>query len=190
MDANLATIDADTGSIKTAVELIDDAVVAEGGALSKFVVIAGDDGADVHPLQTDANGYLKVDIAAEDASVTVDGAVEDNGPSWTMDGATEQHHAVIADGAVTNLWTAGGGNYIYITDLLVSVSGTAVDVTFGFGAAALDDIVWVFYGDIKGGVSHTFRTPLRSDAAAHNFYVDPSAAATVSVTVLGYVKTS
>jgi hypothetical protein len=51
------------------------ATAAEGAALpGVFMVVAGDDGADAHPLQQDASGYLKITIEAD--SVGIGGGVE------------------------------------------------------------------------------------------------------------------
>jgi hypothetical protein len=83
----LGTIDADTGSIMTAVQLIDDAIFAEdvaAQAADKGIAIlavrrdadtslVGTDN-DYANLQVDANGYLKVEIFDGGGSHTVDNA--------------------------------------------------------------------------------------------------------------------
>lgn len=84
----LTTIDADTGSILTSVQLIDDAIFAEdvaAQAADKGIAIlavrrdadtslVGTDN-DYANLQVDANGYLKVEIFDGGGSHTVDGTV-------------------------------------------------------------------------------------------------------------------
>ena len=58
----LGTIDSDTDAIKTAVELIDDAVADEGAALGKGILMQADDGSDRQNLQMTGTGYLKVHL--------------------------------------------------------------------------------------------------------------------------------
>lgn len=59
---NNQTVVADIGAIKTAVELIDDAVVAEGGALGKGILLQGDDGTDRTNVLVDTAGHLQIDV--------------------------------------------------------------------------------------------------------------------------------
>lgn len=59
----LTTIDADTGGILTAVQLIDDTVGTLGAALpAKGLVAAGSDGTNAVALKVDAAGELQVDV--------------------------------------------------------------------------------------------------------------------------------
>ena len=63
-DANgrLHTLDANSAAIKTAVEIIDDAVAAEGAALGSGILLQGDDGTDRTNVLVDAAGHLQVDV--------------------------------------------------------------------------------------------------------------------------------
>lgn len=71
MDTNLATLaGAVSGNEMQADVLTMPGTAAEGAALpAAFVVVAGDDGTDTHPLQLDASGHLQVDIAADSVGI-------------------------------------------------------------------------------------------------------------------------
>lgn len=70
-NADLATLaGAVSGSEMQCDVLTQPGTAAEGAALpSSFVVIAGDDGTDTHPVQVDASGQLKVSIEADNAGI-------------------------------------------------------------------------------------------------------------------------
>lgn len=105
MEVLLTTIDADTGAIKTAVELIDDAVAVEGAALGKGVLLQGDDGTDRTNVLVDTDGHLQIDVlSAPTTAVT--------GTFWQ---ATQPVSGSVTANAGTNLNTSAlaletGGN--------------------------------------------------------------------------------
>lgn len=73
----LTTIDADTGGILTAVQLLDDTVATDGSAaLTKGLQIAGTDGTNAQIISTNVSGH--VNIADGGNSITVDGTVTAN----------------------------------------------------------------------------------------------------------------
>lgn len=61
--------------ILTALQLIDDAVAAEGAALAKGILIQGDDGTDRHNVQVNAGGEIKVTLNADSNLISVGGTV-------------------------------------------------------------------------------------------------------------------
>lgn len=61
----LPTTEENSADALTSLQLIDDVVASEGAALSKGVLVQGDDGTDRHNLQTDATGNLKTTLAGE-----------------------------------------------------------------------------------------------------------------------------
>ena len=65
-DANgrLHVLDPSTAAIKTAVEVIDNAVAVDGAAYGSGVLVQGDDGTDRRAILVDAAGHLQVDIIA------------------------------------------------------------------------------------------------------------------------------
>jgi hypothetical protein len=65
-------------AIQTAVEIIDDAVAAEGAALGKGVLLQGDDGTDRTNVLVDTDGHLQVDVLGVGGTVTVSGSVTAN----------------------------------------------------------------------------------------------------------------
>jgi hypothetical protein len=87
---NLNVVEASAAAIKTAVEIIDDAVAAEAAALGSGVLIQGDDGTDRKNINVDATtGDLQVDITH---TVTVDGSGVTQPVSGTV---TETNSAAI-----------------------------------------------------------------------------------------------
>ena len=128
----------------------------------------------------DGGGALSIDDGGN--VITVDGEIKDDGPSWTP----VRKYLSKSTTADATLWDPTAAR-LYIPDLLVSISGTAVDVTLAFGAGtAMTDTIWVFRGDVRGGATHTFRTPVKSGTDAHNLNVALSAAQQVDILVLGY----
>jgi hypothetical protein len=85
----LGTIDADTGAIKTAVELIDNAVYGAGFNITQFAGEAVPLGAGVESTA------LRVTVATDSTGVL---SVDDNGGSLTVDNAAL---AVVGEGTVT-----------------------------------------------------------------------------------------
>jgi hypothetical protein len=202
MDTNLGTVAsdttailADTAAIQTAVEIIDDIVKTEDalhssgdkGVMSLGVradadgTLAGADG-DYAPLQVDANGYLKVEVFDGGDSHTIDGNVGDNGPGFTP----VYKYLAKSTTADATLWNPTD-NYLHITDVIISISGTATDVTLGFGAGTtLEETILKFHGDVRGGLTHHFRAPLKSTDSGDNLNIALSAAQAMTITVCGY----
>lgn len=72
------------GAALTALQLIDDAVAAEGAALGKGILLQGDDGTDRTNVLVDAAGHLQVDVlTAPTTTVTGTVAATQSG-SWTV----------------------------------------------------------------------------------------------------------
>src|SRR3990167_3714335 len=61
-NAVLDDIAADTESIKTAVEIIDNAVATEGSALGSGILLQGDDGTDRTNVLVNTAGHLQIDV--------------------------------------------------------------------------------------------------------------------------------
>ena len=83
--ADLNCTEANSGSIKTSVELIDDAVYTDGtGTPSKGLAVMGTDGTNPQIISTNATGH--VNIADGGNTITVDGTVTSNqgGSPWQV----------------------------------------------------------------------------------------------------------
>jgi hypothetical protein len=133
-------------------------------------------------LANDSTGLVSVDDNGN--SLTVDGNVGDDGPGWTP---VRKYLSKNTTAAAT-VWNPTLAR-LYITDIIISISGTAVDVTLAFGAGtAMTDTLMVFRGDVRGGLTHQFRTPGKSGTDAHNLNITLSAAQQIDITVLGYEK--
>jgi hypothetical protein len=178
--ALLGTIDADTGGILTAIQVMDDwdNAASDGASVSGDVAhdaadagepvkigakaIAALSGATLVAAADRANAYSDLDGAL---LIRADGALGDfvNGNASNTDGTSTQ---VLAAGA--------SGVKHYITDVTISnTSSSNIYVELKDGSTAK----WTFPVPANGGVTHSFRVPLGGTAAtAWNF--DPSAAAT------------
>jgi len=102
-DGRVHVLDKNSAAIKTAVELLDNAIsgtemqvdivtmpadtfVAEGSALGKGVLLQGDDGTDRHNIAVDTSGRVKVDIAEQsDATALVVDATGSGDVPVTLD---------------------------------------------------------------------------------------------------------
>jgi hypothetical protein len=150
--ANLNMTEANSGSIKTAVELIDDVVATDGAAApTKGAMMAGTDGTNAQTIKTDASGEIQVDVltmpnvtigaalpagtnaigklAANDGvdigDVTITNAsipVTDNGGSLTVDGTVTASNTA---GDVAHD-SADSGNPVKIGAVAKSADPTAV----------------------------------------------------------------
>ena len=119
MEALLITIDADTGAIKTAVEILDNAIsgtemqvdvvtlpsdtfVAEGGALGLGVLLQGDDGTDRKNVAVDATtGYLQTNVYLEADTFVAEAGALGKGVLLQGDDGSDRHNvAVDADGRI------------------------------------------------------------------------------------------
>ena len=139
---------------------------------------------DYSTLITDSSGKLHVSSTFPSAqAVTVSGKTTDDGPEWTL----VRKYTQMSTTSDTTIWNPAVER-IYITDLIVSVGSTATQVRFAFGSGtAMTDIFLIFNGDVKGGLTHTFRTPIKSGTDDFNLNCDISDAAdVVDITILGY----
>lgn len=101
----------------------------EGSALpSSFVVVAGDDGTDTHPLQQNAAGDLKVSLDSETVAATQSGTWETD-QSLTPGGLTVKFAVVNASSSGDNtIVSAVGGKKIRVLSLvLVASAATTVE---------------------------------------------------------------
>jgi hypothetical protein len=189
------------GAALTALQLIDDAVYVDDAdwtdGASKHLLVGGlyqsapqtvTDG-DVAPFNIDANGALHVSdgggaISIDDGgnTITVDGNVGDNGPGFTPVYAYTQKTTTAAE----TLHNPTAARF-YLTDIIISIGSTATVVTLAYGATtAMTDTILVFNGDVNGGMTHTFRSPIKSDTDAFNLNCTLSGANTVDITLCGY----
>jgi hypothetical protein len=159
----------DTGVMALAVRNDSDAALAAAG--------------DYTPLQTDdTRGALKVEIFDGGDTHTIQGATTDNGPSFTP----IYKYLAKSTTADATLWNPSD-NYLHITDVIISISGTATDVTLGFGSGtSLEETILKFHGDVRGGLTHHFRAPLKSTDSGDNLNIALSAAQAMTITVCGY----
>ena len=124
-----------------------DAQAQEGQPLpDDYVVVAADDGTDVHPLQSDASGNLKVNVAAGSAAGTE--YTEDAAAAANPDGGVNM--LIRDDTPGTLVSTDGdnvaqrGTNYGAAFSQIVDSSGNFVDSFGGSGGtAAADDADFV-----------------------------------------------
>ena len=157
----LATIDADTGAIKTAVEILDNA-------------ISGTE------MQVDVVGALP----AGTASV---GATTDDGPKWTTTmGLASQARFTSADqsGADADVTAAPTGSQkLVITDIVVSVD-TAMRVDFKEETAGT--VFLSLYLAANGSAQITPRSIFKLNTADKKLQVRTSASGNIAVTVWHY----
>ncbi len=197
------------GWLGIATHVEGNAVLSPGGftvSAAPLVLIGGDDGTNILPLQLDAtnkelivhqathdrlnlNANLQIanaDVGAgntvpiSDAggSITVDGGVKDAGIDWT---AVEKYAEYTSQQTDAILWNPGAGLKVVVTDVIITISGTAVDVHLEHGTTIFAKL----YGDIRGGLTHHYRTPPAA-ATDENITVTSSGAGTFSVELHGY----
>ncbi len=194
--AKLGTIDTDTGAMVTALQLLDNAV--DGNYLNTNMNIAGTDvvgggGTEAAALRVtianDSTGVVSVDdnggaLSIDDGgnSITVDGNTGDNGPGFT----TIYKYLAKSTTADATLWDPSAGKKVVVTDVIISISGTATDVNLAFGAGTtLTTQFLKFHGDVRGGLTHHFRSPIKG-GTDENLNIDLSAAQAMTITVCGY----
>lgn len=159
-----------------------DVLTYPGPADSKFATLG----------QKAMSGSMPVAIASDQGTVPVsvgnNPAVGDNGPAFP---GTEFRKANEFTAPVTGslLFDTTAGKVSHVTDVLITISGTAADVTVGFGPAAAtptgDKVIAKLYGDVRGGMTHQFRGD-EFGAASDDIVVTVSGTGTVWVKVLGY----
>lgn len=121
----LTTIDADTGSILTAVQLIDDAIYTDGsGTPSKGIAVMGTDGTNPQLVSVSSSGH--VNIADGGNTITVDGTVAaTQSGTWNVGTVT----TVTAVTAISNALPAGTN--IIGKVRLVDAAGDEIDIDSG-----------------------------------------------------------
>lgn len=91
-----AATEATLGDVKTAVQLIDDAVATDGSATpTKAILIAGQDGTNAQSLKTDSSGR----VAVTDDGTTI--SIDDGAGSITVDGSVSVSSSALPSGAAT-----------------------------------------------------------------------------------------
>lgn len=179
----LGTMDADTGGILTATQLIDDAVFVDdadwtadtskhmlAGAVTQVASTANTDG-DTTPLTTNAHRELRVAIPETDL---VTAGTAHTKKYYTNSGA-------VTDGII---WSPAAGKRWFVTDLIINVSA-ACTVTLEDDKAGGDEAVMKFELAANSGISHSFNTPWFSGEDAADLLITTSAG-NVYVTVTGY----
>jgi hypothetical protein len=155
----LGTIDADTGAIKTAVEVIDNAI---------------------------SGSEMQVDVvAALPAGTNVIGEVIPSSYP-TTDNAKFMNKYYTSAGAATDgiIWSPAASTRWYVTDLIISVSA-ATTVTLEDDKAAGDAVVLKVDLAANGGFCKRFITPLASGEDAADLLITTTAG-NVYVTACGY----
>jgi hypothetical protein len=185
--AKLGTIDTDTGAMATSLGNLDNAV--DGNYLNVNMNIAGTDaavggGTEATAMRVtmanDSTGLVSVDDGG--GSLTVDGNLGDNGPGFTP----IYKYLAKSTTADATLWDPAAGKAIVLTDVIISISGTATDVNLAFGAGTtLTTQCLKFHGDVRGGLTHHFRSPIKG-GTDENLNIDLSAAQAMTITVCGY----
>jgi hypothetical protein len=147
LDVNGKIIESNSGSIKTAVELIDDAVATTGVAITaKGLAAAGTDGTNARILKTDTSGELQVDVLSIAAGTNTIGSVRLTDPyGWRAEFTPMDEVRVVEPvrlagstfvGATvdTNFWTAAvtndgtvtqGSGIVTLDTATTSANGTA-----------------------------------------------------------------
>jgi hypothetical protein len=158
--AVLNTIDADTGSILTAVQLLDDTVFADDAAVtlgtSKGNVMAG------VAVQTDGTDPTAVSAEGDASSLRTDMnrilLVNQTHPR----GFTVSADYAAAQTNVSVKVAPGASLSIYITDIQLSNGATAGNVTLLDGSGGT--VLYEVYPAINGGAVLSLRTPIKLTA--------------------------
>lgn len=161
VDGTVAVTNADIGSIKTAVEVIDNA-------------ISGNE------MQVDIVGALP-------AGTNILGLVDNIPTDYELAGNTlHVSKYYTSTGAATDgvVWSPAAGKRWYITDIIINVSAAAT-VTLEDDLTAGDSVVFKAELGANSGISHSFNTPLFSGEDAADLIITTSAG-NVYVTVTGY----
>jgi hypothetical protein len=115
-------------------------------------------------------------------SLTVDGPVQDAGPSFTP----VYKYLAKSTTAAATLWDPAADKEIVLTDVIISISGTATDVNLAYGSGtAMTTQIMKFHGDVRGGLTHQFRSPIKG-GSNNNLNITLSAAQAMTITVCGY----
>ena len=181
--ADLNVTEASGSAIKTAVELIDNAVYVDDadwtadtsshmlvGGVTQATPTANTDG-DTTPLITNALRELRIAIPESDLATASTTHVK---KYYTSAGAA-------TDGII---WSPAAGKRWYVTDLIINVSAAAT-VTLEDDLSGGDSAVFKAELAANSGISHSFNTPLYSGEDAADLLITTSAG-NVYVTVTGY----
>lgn len=151
----LGTIDADTGAVKTATELIDDAIVTDEAAHSaKSMQVAGHYAAAPVELTDDDAAAILIDAFRRIQTANHDGAT---GTGLVTD-LTSVSGVPFAPGAVTALAAAGNvvlGNVDGYLNHIVSVTIAAIDTSVTYHIEGSLDGGTVYDNVAEGGVTET-----------------------------------
>lgn len=185
---NLNCTETNSGAIKTAVELIDNAI---SGSEMQVDVVAS------LPAGTNAIGKLAansgvdigdVDVLSLPALTAGTASIGQIQPSKypTTDDAEYMKKYYTYSGAVTDgvVWSPGAGKRWYVTDLIINVSAAAT-VTLEDDLSAGDAVVLKCELAANGGFCKRFATPLASGEDAADLLITTSAG-NVYVTAVGY----
>lgn len=169
---------------------VDDAFFSatEGGALpTEFVVIAGDDGTDTHPIQIDnTTGGVKVYLASQLQNI-ISGTENDTiGVSPTKRADAFNATITSADASTaTQIYAKTAGKKIYVTDLTISVD-TAMNVQIQDDTGTPVVLMEQMYFPANSIWSKSFITPLECSTNT-DLDVITSTSGNISVTASGYV---
>jgi len=180
--AVLNTIDADTGSILTAVQLIDDTVLTDDAGVTlgttKGNTVAGVavamDGTD--PLAVSAEGDAAL-LRSDPNRILLVNQTHPRFFRASADYASAQTNASVqaAPGASLSL---------YITDVIISNGATAGNITLLDGSGG--SVVLELYPAINGGLTHSFRNPIKLTANTA-LCITSTTVTTHTITVTGYI---
>lgn len=176
------------GDALTSLQLIDDAVVAEGGALGKGVLLQGDDGTDRKNLNVDATtGDLQVDVTN---TVTVDGSGVTQPVSGTVTAnlsATDNAVLDAIQAAVETIDNAISGSEMQVdvvTSALPTGAATAANQATGNGSLADIETNTDFGATTGGGTeAGALRVTVASDSTGVLSIDDNGGSITVDGTV-------
>jgi hypothetical protein len=168
--AILTTIDADTGSIKTAVEVLDNAI--SGNEMQVDVVAS---------LPAGTNNIGDVDLAsAIPAGTNIIGAVKRDTINYTPIRKYYSYTGAVTDGVI---WDPTAGKKFVITDIALTTSAAAT-VTVEEDIAT-DVVLMAFDLAANGGVSMNLQTPIYASTADANLVVTTTAG-NIKIMVTGY----
>ena len=184
-EATLATIDTDTGAIVTAVQLIDNSIVAHDAAIS------GATGVNVIGARAVASVEAQTEASAADATqlnADLSGTLITRAACAPAE--LVSFYIANTDGAedaVTALDDGGAAIYNFITSVTIhnahaSTNGfvTLLDGTGG-------SVFWAFPAPATGGTTHNFDPPLRQPTISTALFVDVSAAiTTMHISINGF----
>lgn len=184
-EATLATIDTDTGNIATAVQLIDNPIVAHDAAASGSTGVNMGGGYATNSVE----GVTQV--ANADAShITTDL----NGCTVTRNGSTLEElvserisNTNGTSTACTGAFAAGGANiHAYVTAITIHNDHASTNGYVDIRDGAAGSVLWTFPAPATGGATHNFDPPLKFSANTAVAYHVSAAITTVYISFNGY----